>query len=90
MHYVVRYRTVPAHAGRLAEVFPRHKAYLREFQAEHGGVIGIGTFDDPVANGSMGIFATREAAERFVSADPFVVEGLVVPDDVREWDPTTF
>ena len=51
---------------------------------------GIGTFDDPVSNGSMGIFATREAAERFVSADPFVVEGLVVPDDVREWDPTTF
>ena len=40
---------------------------------------------------STAIFTTREPAERFVRDDPFVVEGLVVPDDeVREWDPTTF
>ena len=49
---------------------------------------------------STAIFTTREPAERFVRDDPFVVEGLVVPDEedllvvpddeVREWDPTTF
>ena len=86
MQFVVRYRTVTAQASRLPEVFPRHKAYLDAFQAEHGGVLGIGTFDDPVANGSMAVFASRQAAERFVHADPFVVEGLAVPDEVRDWD----
>lgn len=90
MQYVVRYRTVLTQAHRLGEVFPRHKAYLDAFQAEHGTVIAIGTFDDPVANGSMAVFATRAAAERFVAADPFVVEGLVEPDDVREWDARVF
>ncbi len=90
MQYVVRYRTVPANAARLPEVFPRHRAYLDAFAAQHGGVLGIGTFDDPAVNGSMAIFTTRELAERFVQADPFVVEGLVVPDEVREWNPTTF
>ena len=90
MQYVVRYRTVPANAAQLPEVFPRHRAYLDAFAAQHGGVLGIGTFDDPAVNGSMAIFTTRELAERFVQADPFVVEGLVVPDEVREWNPTTF
>lgn len=87
MQHVVRYRPVAEHAHRLAEVYPRHKAYLDAFQAEHGGILAIGTFDDPLVNGSMAIFASREAAARFVSADPFVVEGLAVPDEVRDWDP---
>jgi uncharacterized protein YciI len=85
MKYVVRYATVPDRAADLPAVFPRHKAYLDAFEPG-SDVIGIGTFDDPVANGSMAIFATLESARRFVAADPFVVEGLVTPSEPLGWN----
>jgi uncharacterized protein YciI len=34
----------------------------------------------------MAVFETLESAERFVAADPFVVEGLVVPDAPLAWN----
>jgi uncharacterized protein len=33
----------------------------------------------------MAIFNTREAAEEFVSGDPFVLEGVVRRWELREW-----
>jgi uncharacterized protein len=38
------------------------------------------------ASGSMAVFRSREAAEAFPAGDPFVLEGLAVPSEVREWD----
>ncbi|SDB80506.1 hypothetical protein GA0111570_102296 [Raineyella antarctica] len=29
------------------------------------------------ADGALGVFTTREAAERFAATDPFVLDGLV-------------
>lgn len=83
--YVVRYETVPARAGDLASVYPRHKAYLDAFEPA-SDIIGIGTFDDPVTNGSMAVFASLDAAQRFVASDPFVVEGLVRPSEPLGWN----
>ena len=34
----------------------------------------------------MAIFRSREAAERFVKQDPFVLEGLVKSVTIREWN----
>lgn len=85
MKFVVRYATVPERAADLPAVYPRHKAYLDGFEPATE-VIGIGTFEDPVANGSMAIFATLEAARRFVAGDPFVTEGLVEPGDPLAWN----
>jgi uncharacterized protein YciI len=34
----------------------------------------------------MAVFATRESAEEFVRADPFVLEGVVTSWTLREWD----
>jgi uncharacterized protein YciI len=34
----------------------------------------------------MGIFSTREAAERFAAEDPFVVNGVVRSWEIWEWD----
>ena len=45
----------------------------------------IGTFGDPQAEGSMGIFTTRAAAEEFVREDPFVLNGVVESWTIREW-----
>ena len=34
----------------------------------------------------MADFATRESAEEFVHGDPFVLHGVVMRWQIREWD----
>ena len=85
MKYVVRYTVVASRAADLAAVYPRHKAYLDAFVPANE-LVGIGTFDDLVINGSMAVFETLDSAERFVTADPFVVEGLVVASAPLGWN----
>ncbi|WP_439903122.1 YciI family protein [Microbacterium azadirachtae] len=78
MDFVVMYRLREGvDRARVGEVFPRHQAYYRAFHEAGGELIALGPFAtaDAVA-GSMGIFATQEAAERFIADDPFVTEGL--------------
>jgi uncharacterized protein YciI len=79
----------PEHFQRLVDTYPRHKAYLEEF-AKGGEVLMIGTFGDPAAQGSMAIFRSREAAERFRESDPFITEGLVYRSRILDWDPAVF
>ena len=63
--------------SRVVETYPRHKAYYEAFHADGGGLVALGPFQDPdPAAGSMGIFTSRQEAERFVAGDPFVTEGL--------------
>lgn len=91
MEYVVFYTLREgADRSRLMEVFPRHRAYYEEFRAAGGGLIALGPFStpDPVA-GSMGIFTSRDDAEKFVAADPFVLEGLADPR-ITEWNSVRF
>jgi uncharacterized protein YciI len=66
-------------------VYPRHSVYADEF-GKSGDLLLIGTFADPVADGSMAIFRSREAAERFIGGDPFVVEGVVVRWRILDWN----
>jgi len=75
---------------RVLEVFPRHQAYYQAFQAAGGGLLALGPFltPDPAA-GSMGIFTTREEAERFIADDPFVTDGLADPR-ILEWNAVRF
>ena len=63
-------------------VYPRHKAVVDAFIAK-GDVVGIGPFAD---RGNMAIFRTREAAEAFVTQDPFILEGLVKSFVIRDWN----
>ena len=63
-------------------VYPRHKIVVDKF-IERGDVIGIGPF---TGGGNMAIFRTREAAERFVDEDPFILEGLIKSFVIREWN----
>ena len=87
MEFVVFYATKDP--SRLREVYPRHHAYVEQF-AQDGGLVAIGTFDDPVANGSMAVFASRDRAEEFLAHDPFVTEDVVDPSAIREWNVLTF
>lgn len=85
MRYVVFYEsaddvltTAPLH-------FAAHRRRVGEFHAR-GDLLMVGTFGDPVTQGSMAIFASREAAEAFVAEDPFVLEGVVRGWELREWN----
>ena len=67
--------------------FPAHEARLEEFRAS-GELLLVGTFADPMADGSMSVFTTREAAERFVDGDPFRTEGVIRDWRIKEWHET--
>lgn len=64
---------------------PAHQARLADFHAE-GLLLMVGAFGDPVKEGSMAIFTTREGAEEFVKGDPFVLNGVVSSWTLREWN----
>lgn len=65
-------------------VYPRHKVIVDKYIAQ-GEVIGIGPFGD---KGNMAIFKTREAAEQFITEDPFILEGLVKSVVIHDWNDT--
>ena len=52
-----------------------HRAWLIEFR-DRGVLLMAGPFANP-AEGAMGVFTSREAAEELVEGDPFVVNGVV-------------
>jgi uncharacterized protein YciI len=85
MKYVVFYESSPDVLTLAPQHFPAHQARLRDFH-ERGELLMVGTFGDPVAEGSMAIFATREGAEEFVEEDPFVLHGVVRSWTLREWN----
>ncbi len=79
-----------AERSRVMETYPRHKAFFEAFRADGGGLLALGPFltADP-AGSSMGIFCSREDAEKFLAGDPFVTEGLAVPR-ILEWEAVRF
>ena len=87
MKYVVLYESADDVAGRAPAHFPAHKARLDDFH-RRGDLLMVGTFGDPQTQGSMAIFPTREAAESFVTGDPFVLNGVVKSYEIREWRET--
>lgn len=76
-------------ADNVAEKAPAHfAAHVAQYQPyiERGELLMIGTFADPQHDGSMGIFATRDAAEEFVKNDPFVINGVVKGYRILDWN----
>ena len=66
--------------------FPAHQARYQEFM-RRGVLLTLGPFTD--RGGSMAVFTTREAAEEFATADPFVLNGVVSAWRIREWNAVT-
>jgi len=84
MKYVLLY-TPAADVAETAPVhFPAHSDQISRFHAA-GDILMVGPFTD-MSQGSMAVFPTREAAEKFVAEDPFVRYGVVAAHEIREWD----
>jgi len=63
--------------------YPRHKIVADKY-ISRGDVIGIGPFTDK--GGNMAIFKTRAAAEKFVTEDPFILEGIIKSFVIKDWN----
>ena len=85
MRYVLFYTSAPDVAAKAGSVFPAHRAHYEEFRAR-GVLLLLGTFEDAQADGSMAVFTTREAAEEFAAADPFVLNGVVARYQIKGWN----
>ena len=64
---------------------PAHSARGSAFH-ERGELLFYGPFAEPLTQGSMAVFGTREAAEEFVAGDPFVQNG-VAQYELLGWNP---
>jgi uncharacterized protein YciI len=87
MKAVVFYPGASVDLEKAMELFPLHKERLDAFH-ERGFLLMVGAFADPAADGSMGVFTTREAAEEFVKGDPFVLNGAVEVYVIKDWNET--
>jgi uncharacterized protein len=85
VRYVLLYESADDVMAKAPEHFPAHSARIAEFHGR-GDLLMVGTFGDPQAQGSMAIFASREAAEEFVRDDPFVLHGVVRRWEIRDWN----
>lgn len=85
MKYVVFYASAENVAAKAPAHFAAHCAHWARF-VEAGQLELIGTFADPQADGSMAVFATREAAEAFVKDDPFVLNDVVASWRILAWN----
>jgi uncharacterized protein YciI len=64
--------------------FAAHRARLYEFH-KRGVLLMAGPFANP-AEGAMGVFTNRDAAEEFIQGDPFIINGVVDKWSLREWN----
>jgi uncharacterized protein YciI len=83
--YVLSYRSVDDFLPLARQHGAAHLARLRAFHAR-GLLLMVGPLDDPPTGDAMGVFTTREAAEEFISGDPFVENGVVATWTIRPWN----
>jgi uncharacterized protein len=79
---VLLYTSADDVADKAPQHFAAHREHWARFQ-DDGTLVMIGPF--AAREGAMAVFTTREAAEDFARADPFVTEGVVASWEVRDW-----
>jgi uncharacterized protein len=84
MKCVMFYETTPDGLPKAMANYEAHRARLDEFH-RRGLLLMAGPWKDP-SEGAVGIFVSREAAEEFISEDPFVTHGVVSKWTLKEWN----
>ncbi len=84
MKYVMFYETAPDAIEKARTHYPAHRTRLDEFH-RRGVLLMAGPWSNP-AEGALGIFVSREAAEEFIKEDPFVVNGVISKWTIKEWN----
>ncbi len=84
MKVLMFYEIAPDGMAKAIQHFPAHRARLDDFNSR-GVLLMAGPYGNPPV-GAIGVFTTREAAEEFVTDDPFVVHGVVAQYRFHEWN----
>ena len=84
MKVVMFYELAPEGLSKAPAHFLAHRARLDEFHAR-GVLLMAGPFANP-AEGALGVFTGKEAAEEFIAGDPFVINGVVGKWRLLEWN----
>ena len=84
MKTVMLYEVAPDGLSKAHLHYAAHRARLDEFHAR-GVLLLAGPFGNK-AEGAMGVFTDRAAAEQFIQGDPFVLHGIVAKWSLREWN----
>jgi len=84
MKTVMFYEVAPDGLVKARMQYEAHRARLNDFHAR-GSLLMAGPFANP-AEGAMGVFTSREAAEEFIQGDPFVINGVVAKWSLRDWN----
>ncbi len=84
--FAVHYTYSSAQNGQRDLYRAAHRGYLRELMAE-GKVLATGHYVDDDNPGALLIFQATSAGDvaDLLRIDPFMVQGLVVGADIREW-----
>ena len=82
MKYVLTYYPSEGFLPLAREHGAAHQARLRAFHGR-GLLLMAGPLDQPPSGEALGIFTSREGAEEFVEADPFVLGGVVARWTIR-------
>jgi uncharacterized protein YciI len=85
MKYVLFYEASDNVVERAPPHMPAHRAHIDAYH-DGRGLEQVGLFGSPQDEGAMVIFSTRDAAEEFARADPFVINGVVKRWYIRQWD----
>jgi uncharacterized protein YciI len=83
MHYLLFYDVAEDYVTRRTPFRSAHLELATEACAR-GELVLAGALAEP-ADGAVFVFRTAEAAEAFVLADPYVLNGLVKSWRVRQW-----
>ena len=84
MHLLLEYTLADDYLERRAALRADHLA-LAEAAHERGELLLAGALPDPYDRALLVWTAPREVVERFVAADPYVVQGLVTGWTIRPW-----
>jgi uncharacterized protein YciI len=84
MMVVMFYEVAQDGMAKAQDNYAAHRARLDAFHAR-GVLLMAGPFANP-ADGAMGIFTSKVAAEEFIQGDPFVLHGVVGKWRLVEWN----
>jgi uncharacterized protein YciI len=84
MYCILFYDYVPDVADRREPHRAAHLALLNELHMQ-GKLVMAGAYAEPL-DGAALVFTEREAAERFVTDDPYIANGLVSGHRIRDWN----
>ncbi|WP_222195076.1 YciI-like protein [Modestobacter italicus] len=85
MHLLLEYTLAEDYLERRTALRADHLALARAAH-ERGELLLAGALPDPFDRAVLVWTAPREVVERFVEADPYVVQGLVTAWTIRPWN----